>query len=457
MSRSTLARLAAPVATLLVLAVPAVLVADGADAAKSQKAEGWERGAEKRYLGSAGVRWSAASAPRRDELRNVAHAVSWSGSVPRAGAATGEVPECAATPCGRFDLRVDLPHNVWKNRGGGVEVSLRWTAPFGDNLRLYVYRGDELVGKSDGVIATAQSVLLRSAPNGEYRVYAAFDQDSGSDLIHYEGVAEVERPAKPHPLRRLLPDLEARPQRNVTFATPILDFFEPLPPPGESCFASEVAEEGAQNCLRFDQVFANVGEGPLEMRFAIPRGGSPAQAIAQRVYWSDDPGHYDERPAGTWEFHPAHDHYHYTGFGVSRLWATDAGGARAGTAPVRTARKVSFCIVDIEIDSWARPGNGPRTYWAPDCLFPTESDGANDYLVQGLTPGWADVYDWFLPDQYVEVTGVPDGVYILETIADPDDTILEADETNNCSSVYVRLSAMASEPHAELLGSGPAC
>ena len=79
-------------------------------------------------------------------------------------------------------------------------------------------------------------------------------------------------------------------------------------------------------------------------------------------------------------------------------------------------------------------------------------------LVQGVTPGWANVYDWFLPDQYIEVTGVPDGVYLLETIADPDSTILEAEESNNCGAVYVRLANTASSsPAAALLGPGPTC
>ena len=55
----------------------------------------------------------------------------------------------------------------------------------------------------------------------------------------------------------------------------------------------------------------------------------------------------------------------------------------------------------------------------------------NDYFVQGITGGWADVYDWYLPDQYVEVTNVADGYDILETSVDPDATLLEADETNN--------------------------
>ena len=58
-------------------------------------------------------------------------------------------------------------------------------------------------------------------------------------------------------------------------------------------------------------------------------------------------------------------------------------------------------MVDVEIDAWAEKGDGPRTYNAPDCLFPTESDEDNDYLVQGITAGWADVYEWYLPDRYI--------------------------------------------------------
>jgi hypothetical protein len=400
---------------------------------------------------------AAAAEPASGKLKSVPKAVGWAGSVSRTAPSAGQVPECASTACDRFDLNVDLPRSAWRSKSGGVEVSIRWSS-FGDNLRLYVYRGGTRVAASDGIVATAQSVLIPEAPNGKYTAYVAYDPDSVNDVIEYEGLAEVERPPKAKPLRPLLPDLVTHSQRNVTFETPFLDFFEPLPPQGESCFPSEAAEEGAETCLRFDQVFANVGEGPLEMRFAIPRDpASDARTISQRIYRSDGPAHFHDRPAGEWEFHEFHGHYHYTGFGVSRLWATDGSGDRVGDAPVRTARKVSFCIADTEIDAWGEKGNGPRTYPTPGCLMPTESDGENDYLVQGTTPGWADVYDWFLPDQYIEVSGVPDGVYVLETIADPDNTILEANESNNCGSVYVRLASVDSSPTAELLGPGPRC
>jgi hypothetical protein len=409
-------------------------------------------------LGVAGP--AHAATPQGDTLKSRTDLVLWTGEVTRDEAPSGEVPECASTSCDRFDLELSLPNGVWnKQRRGGVEVSLRWFGTFGDNLRLYVYRDGALVAQSDGIIATAQSVLIPSPDDGLYQVYVAFDQDSPSDQVAYEGLAQVEYGPKPNPRRLLLPDLVSLPQRNATFDTP-LDFgFEPPPTPGASCFGSEIDEEGAQTCLRFDQVFANTGEGPLELRFALPQDpASEARSVMQRIYSSDPATGFEDEPAGEWEFHPIHDHFHYTSFGISRLWATTSDGRRLGSQPLRTSRKVSFCIVDIELHAWTEAGNGPRSYSFPACVTPAESDGVNDYLIQGISSGWIDVYDWFLPDQYVEVTGVPDGLYVLDTVADPDNSIREADETNNCTSMYVSLAEMGSgTPSAELAGPGPPC
>jgi hypothetical protein len=124
----------------------------------------------------------------------------------------------------------------------------------------------------------------------------------------------------------------------------------------------------------------------------------------------------------------------------------------------RPGRKVTFCLADIEIDAWAEKGDGARNYNAPDCLFPAQSDEQSDHFVQGITNGWADVYNWYLPDQYMEVTGLPDGDYILETIADPDNLLRETNESNNCGGIRIRLTGIrSSTPRAEILGPAPRC
>lgn len=70
------------------------------------------------------------------------------------------------------------------------------------------------------------------------------------------------------------------------------------------------------------------------------------------------------------------------------------------------------------------------------------SDGVTDEYRQGITRGWGDVYDWYIPDQYIEVSGVADGFYRLEFCADPFNEIEEESETNNCIVNHIWLSGV---------------
>ena len=143
---------------------------------------------------------------------------------------------------------------------------------------------------------------------------------------------------------------------------------------------------------------------------------------------------------------------------VSRPLRKSSGRRAIGAKLTRTGRKVSFCMADIDIVSFHSKGDGPRTYNAPDCLSPASTDGVSDFFRQGITSGWMDIYDWYLPDQYMEVSGVPDGVYLLQTEADPDRLLVEADRSNNCGGVYIRLSNMTTNARsAQILGTAPAC
>src|SRR5205823_4711135 len=127
---------------------------------------------------------------------------------------------------------------------GGVEVALRWTGAFGDNLRLYVYKDGALLKKSEGIISTAQSVLLPTAGNGNYTIYVTFDPDSVNNVVNYEAMAEVEYAPNAQPQRALLPDLTVRPQRNVTFASPPPIFFDLPTEPGSNVRSGSSARWG---------------------------------------------------------------------------------------------------------------------------------------------------------------------------------------------------------------------
>jgi hypothetical protein len=398
-------------------------------------------------------------------VTNTEKASFTSGTATNAPPIAGQPDVCAAlgVRCVEFDLKIDLPRNVW-HKPGGVQVAIRW-ATDDDALDLYVYRNGVQVGKAEGFLAAiSESLLLRSAENGTYRVFVALDAANSLDTsVPFEAVARVQFDPPVNPIRPLLPDFEMRPQTTVTFDTPVFPFFGDVADPGESCFHNEISEDGAKVCMRFEQTFANVGEGPSELRFAVPKDPSDtSHDVFAREYFSDGPTHFRDYLAGTWEFHEAHQHYHYDNFVQSNLWAADRKGRRVGTAPIRAGRKVSFCMEDERIDDamWGKAGVRPRFYIAPDCLVfaPAAETADFNFLIQGLTAGWDDIYQWFLPGQYIDVDGLASGDYVLETIVDPDGKIVESDETNNCGTVLVRLSNMGTpDRHAEIIGKGPGC
>jgi hypothetical protein len=110
-----------------------------------------------------------------------------------------------------------------------------------------------------------------------------------------------------------------------------------------------------------------------------------------------------------------HGHYHFNSFAAYRLLNT------AGQV-VRTGNKVGFCLMDI-----SRFGSTAN----PSSRYNCSS--------QGIQAGWADVYSSNLTGQWVVVTGVPAGNYVLEVEVDPMNFIAEADETNNITRVNVTI------------------
>ncbi len=173
--------------------------------------------------------------------------------------------------------------------------------------------------------------------------------------------------------------------------------------------------------------------------------GAPGVASPQRIYRSD--GSHRDRVADSWEFHPTHAHFHYKNFMTSRLWAADAAGRRLGDEPVRTGRKNGFCLIDVDNIAFGSKGDAAKTYNLPRCNAPTDFDASGAHMTNGVSVGWADVYPWFLADQYIEISDLADGHYVLESLVDPKDTILETDEADNSATALIRLSGN----HAEIV------
>jgi Lysyl oxidase len=400
-----------------------------------------------------------ADGPPRVTVATDGPAKFWTGVVRANGSTTPGIPECRTVNCDHLELKVMLPSGIW-NRPGGVQVAIRWDIATEGALSLFVYRGGQRVAKSAAGVGIAQSLTIPSAKNGTYDVYVSYGVTFGAvdpdPVIQYEGLAEVEYKPAVRPLRDLVPDLAALPQENVTYDNPG-SIFGDTAQPGQSCFDSELDPmHPTRQCLRFDQVMRNAGQGPLELRFNRQIGDLGDQPVAQRVYRSD--GTFRSLDAGQVEFHPIHDHYHFKDFAQSVLWHADSAGHPVGTGPAAVGDKVSFCVSDTDLIAWGEKGDDPLSYPAPDCLFPKQTVGNTEFFWYGISRGWADRYNWYLPGQMIDTTGLSDGTYVLFTTVDPENKLLESDNTNNCASVIVELTGLStSQPHASRLGTGPPC
>ncbi len=174
--------------------------------------------------------------------------------------------------------------------------------------------------------------------------------------------------------------------------------------------------------LRLSNATANIGAGKLYLYGVLPDNGDGTQNVRQRI-WLDSGTFYD-RDAGTFIYHPEHNHIHVQDWAVYRLRAVTAEGGVGGI--VVEGSKTSFCILDLIVHDSSLPGFGSTPEFS--------SCGSN---VQGQSIGWADVYTKDLEGQNIDITGLPDGNYWLESEADPLDHILEADETNNIARIGI--------------------
>lgn len=176
--------------------------------------------------------------------------------------------------------------------------------------------------------------------------------------------------------------------------------------------------------LRLSNGTANVGEGKLHLYGVFPPNDDGTQTVRQRVFRDD--GTWWDTDAGYFVFHDGHDHIHFEDWAVYRLREVLDGG---GVGPVvAEGEKTSFCILDLGIYDPGLPN------FDPDGEFHSCSS-----TVQGLSVGWIDIYGKHLAGQRIDITGVPDGVYWLESEVDPLNRVLERDETNNIARILYSL------------------
>jgi hypothetical protein len=159
--------------------------------------------------------------------------------------------------------------------------------------------------------------------------------------------------------------------------------------PDEDC----VGGPGIRKLLRFDVLVHNRGDEDLVV-------GNPKLRPDLFVYSA------------------CHRHYHFRAAAVYEL-RDPAGNV------VRTGRKQGFCIEDT-LPSDVRAGAPPKRY---DCQN------------QGIQVGWADWYPSILDCQWIDITDLPPGPYVLHVVWNPNGLMPESTLANNVGSVPVTIPA----------------
>ncbi|MEA2380106.1 MAG: hypothetical protein QOH72_77 [Solirubrobacteraceae bacterium] len=185
--------------------------------------------------------------------------------------------------------------------------------------------------------------------------------------------------------------------------------------------------------LRMENQIVNVGTGPAELfgQRTGPRQMSARQVIfdaaggrrrfvtGAEVYYTSVP----TRGGDYWKFDDA---------ARFELWSLFPDGRRA--ALVRIGPKLRYCLRDLaRVRGLALPGAPARRVYGACNQSATKRE-----VTLGTSVGWADVYPASYPGNFVDVTGLR-GCFVVLHRADPENHIVEIDETNNVSAKVVRL------------------
>ena len=173
--------------------------------------------------------------------------------------------------------------------------------------------------------------------------------------------------------------------------------------------------------MRFDGYVTNVGDGPLDIAGNPQVPGGMVQRARTGTDWTTVGSPLDVR----YETADGHNHFHLKRAVEYGLYSADADpAARTKVAP---GSKVGFCLFDTE--PVLADQDGEFYDFTVSHFCETGNPGATS-LRMGVSRGWRDVYSRSLQFQYVNVSNVPPGRYLLGATADPDNQIVETNEVN---------------------------
>jgi hypothetical protein len=199
-----------------------------------------------------------------------------------------------------------------------------------------------------------------------------------------------------------------------------------------------IVNTSGKKLLKFPVVTSNVGKGPLEIR-ATRSSSTSTDWVGRQVVYNTD-GTRTTLPSTGAQFYYAgdgHNHWHIRDFDLYQLF-------NSGGSSLRVGEKHGYCFEDnTTYRDWVGSPKHPEVPTSPVYTHSTscgEGDPTATSIVHGLSVGWGDTYPATLPDQAIDITGIPDGVYLVKVTADWQNFWQETNESDNSASAQIRIT-----------------
>ena len=193
---------------------------------------------------------------------------------------------------------------------------------------------------------------------------------------------------------------------------------------------------GGERLLRFTTMIVNIGRGVLQMYGYDETDGmadiGDTLAVRQQIRQPD--GSFVERQTTakmTWSG-DGHDHWHVMDY--QRFWLQSLASKTVGAG-----YKTGFCSFDSRVYTSTKPA---YYTWG---RYACRTNPTSGRVLMGITRFWGDVYKSDIAFQWIDISGLPNGDYLLRVVADPElstgGRFLESNETNNRAWAKIRIRA----------------